>query len=367
MEKHLLKEKLDLLETNIAKAVEQLELPKMKSEVEALEAEMSQPGFWDDQETAQKVVARLKVQKDLYETWSTIESDAKNLAELFEEIDSKEYPSFVEEIELVENEFEKASFVLYFSGEYDKNGVIFTIKAGAGGDDAEDFAGMLLRMYTMYFEKQGFKASVHEHSPGAGAEGIKKAVLEVEGPYCYGNLKGEKGVHRLVRLSPFKSSDSRQTSFASVDVMPLMDDMDKSEIEVKEEDLRVDTYRSSGSGGQKVNKTDSAVRITHIPSGIVVSCQVERSQHANRDRAMKVLKNKLWQEKQEELAKERKELQGEMVSVDWGKQIRSYVLHPYKMVKDHRTDVEVSQVEQVLDGYLEPFIEAEVQLYKGKK
>jgi len=362
MEKHELKERLQLLHENVKKAQEDLQLENKTSEMKALEADMASAGFWDDQEAANAVVMEFKTVKNIVETWTSIVENTEGLVAMFEDLDASDYATFMEEITEVEEAYDKASLTLFFKGRYDKDNAMVTIKAGAGGDDAEDFGGMLLRMYTMYFDQKGFSYDIHEYNEGAGSNGIKKVELEVRGSYAYGLLKGEKGVHRLVRLSPFKSSDSRQTSFVHVDVMPLFRDVSKSEVEIKEEDLNIDTFRAQGAGGQKVNKTDSAVRITHVPSGIVVSCQVERSQHANKERAMQVLRAKLFTRLLEERMKEQKELQGDVVTVDWGKQIRSYVLHPYKMVKDHRTDVEVSHVDKVLDGDIEPFIEAELRL-----
>ncbi len=366
LEKHELTEKLDLLSKNIKTALEKIDITSMHSEISAIEADMAVSGFWDNQEEAQKTMTRLKSIKGLYETWSSISENLNDLQALFTDVHEDDYATFEEELTLLEKEFEKASFVLYFSGEYDKEPVLMTIKAGAGGDDAEDFAGMLLRMYMMYADKNNFTYELQDYNDGAGSSGIKKASIEIRGPFAYGMLKGEKGVHRIVRLSPFKSSDSRQTSFVHIDVMPLFEHVDMDNIEVRDEDLRVDTFRSSGPGGQNVNKVDSAIRLTHIPSGIVVACQSERSQHQNKERAMFILKSKLYQKQLEDMAAEKKELSGENVAVDFGKQIRSYVLHPYKMVKDHRTDVEVSNVDAVLDGYLEPFIDAEIKFLSHK-
>lgn len=352
--------KLEELEKNIAEACATIEVDKLTSEIAAIEMAMGQNGFWDTPTEANVMVAELRRIKQLHDRWAALRDSIATYRAMFADLDDKEYGELYQELEALEKEYDAASFVLYFSGKHDKEAVFLTIVSGAGGDDAEDFAGMLLRMYTMYFDRQGFTYEVHEYTDGAG-DGIKKASLEVHGDYAYGILKGERGVHRLVRLSPFKSSDSRQTSFAHVEVMPLMRNITKDDILIKEEDLRVDTYRASGKGGQKVNKTDSAVRLTHIPTGLVASCQVERSQHQNRERALQVLMSKLYQLHQEQEEKERRAIQGDVAQVEWGRQIRSYVLHPYKMVKDHRTEVEVSQVEQVLDGYLDPFIDAEIK------
>lgn len=352
--------KLVELERNIKDACEKIAVDKLASEISALEQAMSANGFWDDIHAANETVGELKRIKQVHDTWAALRANIDTYVSMFGELEEKEYQELFNELVALEKQYDAASFVLYFSGRHDKEPVYMTIVSGAGGDDAEDFAGMLLRMYTMYCDRQGFTYDIHEYNDGAG-DGIKKASLEIHGPYAYGILKGERGVHRLVRLSPFKSSDSRQTSFAHVEVMPLIRNVTKDEIAIKEEDLRVDTYRSSGKGGQKVNKTDSAVRLTHIPTGLVAACQVERSQHQNKERALQVLMSKLYQLRLQQEAAERKEIQGEVSQVEWGRQIRSYVLHPYKMVKDHRTDVEVNQVEQVLDGYLDPFIDAEIK------
>lgn len=354
-------EQLGFLKENIKDACSKIDLPMLLSKLAALEAEMALPDFWNDQEHAQRVVEEMKSVKGLSDIWKSLQEDVENLGDLAKEVSEDDFDTLVEELEELHEGYEKASILLYFNGEHDHQPALLTVISGAGGDDAEDFAGMLLRMYSMYAEKHEYQAQIHEYVDGAGPSGIKRATIELQGNYPYGMLKWEKGVHRLVRLSPFKSNDSRQTSFAHVEVMPFIKNLGKNDIEIKPEELRLDTFRASGSGGQKVNKTDSAVRITHLPTGIAVSCQVERSQHANRDRAMEMLRSKLYQRKLEEEAKERKELKGEVITVDFGKQIRSYILHPYKMVKDHRTNYETSQVEKVLDGELDELIEAEIR------
>lgn len=258
------------------------------------------------------------------------------------------------ELEELEKEIDGFEFRVLFSGEYDRNNAILEIHSGAGGVDAQDWAEMLLRMYSRFSERNNFRSILIDESKGAEA-GIKSAVLEVEGSYAYGYLKAEKGVHRLVRLSPFNANNLRQTSFALVEVMPVIEDIEEVKINPKE--LRIDTYRSSGAGGQHVNKTDSAVRITHIPTGIVASCQSERSQLQNKERAMKLLKAKLHDKFLEERDRKKSKLRGEFQSAEWGSQIRSYVLHPYKMVKDHRTKYETANTERVLDGEINDFIE----------
>lgn len=346
---------------HVEKACTLLKLSDLKEQVAEYEDAMNAPHFWDAQEKAQETIGKLKSIKSRVEIWEALSSNTKSLLDLLTVSEEEDLPLIEEEYKKIQAVYEKASLLLYFSDPYDKEEILFSIISGAGGDDAEDFAGMLLRMYSMYFDAHGYSYEVYEVSEGAGGGGIKKITLEVKGDFPYGTLKGERGVHRLVRLSPFKSSDSRQTSFALVEVLPLIKNIAKDEVEIDEKDLRIDTFRSSGAGGQKVNKTDSAIRITHIPTGISTSCQVERSQHQNKDRAMEALRSRLFQLKQEELRKTKEDIKGEVTSVDWGKQIRSYVLHPYKMVKDHRTEVETSQVEKVLNGDIDMFLEAEIK------
>jgi peptide chain release factor 2 len=278
------------------------------------------------------------------------------LAELAAE---EEDESVLEEIESgissLTREVEKLELQLLLSGEYDKNGAILSIHPGAGGTESQDWAEMLLRMYTRYAEQAGYRVELLDLLPGDEA-GIKSATLEVTGDYAYGYLGAERGVHRLVRISPFDANARRHTSFASVDVMPAIND--EGEIEIDPSDLRIDTYRSGGAGGQHVNKTESAVRITHVPTGIVVQCQNERSQQSNRLTAMKILRAKLAARKQEEQREKLGELRGDVQEIAWGSQIRSYVFHPYNMVKDHRTGVETGNIAAVMDGDLTQFIEA---------
>ena len=269
----------------------------------------------------------------------------------------------ISELSAWEEGFKKAEFKALFSGKYDKKDAIVSIYSGAGGTEAQDWANMLLRMYNRYAESHNFKPRVLDISYGQEA-GIKNATLEISGAYAYGHLRGENGVHRLVRLSPFNADNLRHTSFALVEILPEISEDVSKEIQIKPEDLKIDTHRSSGPGGQNVNKRATAVRLTHLPTKIVVSCQVERSQAQNRERAMKLLYTKLYQKKIRELAEEKKELRGELPSAEWGRQIRSYVLHPYKMVKDHRTNVETSDPESVLNGKLDEFIEAELRQKK---
>jgi len=302
---------------------------------------------------------------------SDIEEEVKWFEEIKKELeDARELFSLMEEDSELEEKIDDLSkrikrkeIEAYFSDKHDKGNALLSIFSGAGGQDAEDWVAMLLRMYNRYCEKKNFKASVIDESLGEGNEerkGIKSVMIEIKGKYAYGLLKKETGVHRLVRISPFSAQKLRHTSFALVEVLPEI--TDDKEIEIKEEDIRVDYYRASGPGGQYVNKRDSAVRITHVPTGIVVSCQSERLQGKNKEKAMSVLMSKLYSLEKEKQEKELLKMKGDKVSASWGNQIRSYVLHPYKLVKDLRTNVESTQPEKVLDGELEEFIEEEIKL-----
>ncbi|PJE57412.1 MAG: peptide chain release factor 2, partial [Candidatus Portnoybacteria bacterium CG10_big_fil_rev_8_21_14_0_10_38_18] len=289
------------------------------------------------------------------------------LADLKEEVDiwdklEKDLTEIknISELSAWEERFKKEEFKVLFSGPYDKKHAIVSIYSGAGGTEAQDWANMLLRMYSRYAESHNFKSKILDIGYGQEA-GIKSAVLEIDGLYAYGYLKGENGVHRLVRLSPFNADNLRHTSFALVEILPEISEDIKKEIEIKPDDLKIDTFRSSGPGGQNVNMRSTAVRLTHLPTKIVVSCQSERSQAQNRERAMKLLYTKLYQKRLQEKQKEKADIRGVLPSVEWGSQIRSYVLHPYKLVKDHRTGVESSNPDEVLDGKLDEFIEAELR------
>jgi peptide chain release factor 2 len=318
---------------------------------------MGEPGFWDDPESAAKVNAEYARASRRLETFSGLESDVEDLEGLMELADEDEEMAaeLEETFTSVERRLEELELERLFSGTYDAGDALVTVNAGAGGTDAQDWAEMVLRMEMRWAERRGFKVELLEASPGEEA-GIKSATFRVSGENAYGLYGAEKGVHRLVRISPFDAQSRRQTAFAGVEVSPVVDSA--PDIEIRDEDLQVDTYRASGAGGQHVNKTDSAVRITHRPSGIVVQCQNERSQTSNKLTAMKMLTSKLVEleerRRREEIAKEK----GEAMDVGWGSQIRSYVLHPYTMVKDHRTDFEVGDTNRVLDGDLDGFVRA---------
>ena len=320
---------------------------------------MEAPGFWDDPDYSNQKMKELKSLKDVVETCNGLSSqyeDIETLIEMGYEMEDEEIVSETrQELDAFIARFEEIRISTLLSGEYDKNNAILKLNAGAGGTESCDWAGMLYRMYTRWAEKKGFQTEVLDYLDGDEA-GIKSVTFQVNGENAYGYLKSEKGVHRLVRISPFNAQGKRQTSFVSLDVMPdIEEDLD---VEVNEEDLRIDTYRSSGAGGQHINKTSSAMRITHLPTGIVVQCQNERSQHMNKDKAMQMLKAKLYMLKQEENAQKLSGIRGEVKEIGWGNQIRSYVMQPYTMVKDHRTGAESGNVDAVMDGALDSFINA---------
>lgn len=324
-----------------------------------LDAKMSSPGFWDRQEEARSVIARSKALKAWTEPWTQLSGRVDDLLEmtvLLADSEDQELENEVEsEVEKLDRELDRLEFRNMLRGPDAHRDAILTIHPGAGGTESQDWAAMLLRMYSRYAEGRGWSVEALDLIPGDEA-GIKSASLEITGDHAFGYLTAENGVHRLVRISPFDAQGRRHTSFASVFVYPVVED--EAEIEIDESDLRVDTYRASGAGGQHVNKTDSAVRITHIPTNVVVSCQQERSQHKNRAKAMKMLKAALYQRAQDEKEAERKKVEDSKTEIAWGNQIRSYVLQPYTMVKDHRTNFEAGNAQGVLDGDIDEFIEA---------
>ncbi|MDD3896253.1 MAG: peptide chain release factor 2 [Candidatus Peribacteraceae bacterium] len=333
-------------------------------QIEELEVRAKDPHIWDDQKKANVLFQKLKALKRQWEPVATLSESAETLLELTEQSEEEDAESLGAEYGKLAKQWEIVETQIYLSGEFDAGNCYLTISSGAGGTEAQDWASMLVRMYLRYCERQEWQSEVVEKTDGQEA-GIKSATMYVQGEMAYGLLKCERGTHRLVRLSPFNAKNLRQTSFALVEVLPEITETD--EVEIEEKDLRIDTYRSSGAGGQHVNKTDSAVRITHIPTNIVVACQNDRSQQRNRQQAMNMLRAKLLARKREEEAKEKKSLKGATRSADFGQQIRSYVLHPYQMVKDLRTDIETSDTEGVLDGDLQQFIDAELKREASQK
>ena len=344
-------------EKPLAEVQSSLDLDSKEKRIEELEMDMEAPGFWDDPDRSNMKMKELKNLKDVVEEChklSTQYDDILTLIEMgYEENDESMIPEIRGELDEFISEFEELRISTLLSGEYDKNNAILKLNAGAGGTESCDWCSMLYRMYTRWAERKGFSVEVLDFLDGDEA-GIKSVTFQVNGVNAYGYLKSEKGVHRLVRISPFNAQGKRQTSFVSLDVMPeIEEDLD---VDIDEKDLRIDTYRSSGAGGQHINKTSSAIRITHIPTGTVVTCQNERSQFQNKDKAMQMLKAKLFLLKQEANVEKLSDIRGEVKEIGFGNQIRSYVLQPYKLVKDLRTDVETGNVDAVLDGALDPFM-----------
>ena len=335
------------------------DLSVKEEEVKKLEKEMSQGSFWSNQEKAQKVTKRVKELKDTIGEFNELKENLEELAILSElnlEEDRKEIWEEIEQkAKVLEKDIEKNELIVLFDGKYDANNAIITIRPGAGGTESQDWAEMLLRMYLRWAEKNGYTAKIIEISSGEEA-GIKNVTFTASGNHAFGYLKAEKGIHRLVRISPFDANKRRHTSFASVEVIPEIDQ--EVEVEIKESDLRIDTYRATGAGGQHVNTTDSAVRITHLPTNIVVQCQNERSQYSNKMTAMKILRARLFDHYQEKKIEDLKKVRGKKKDIAWGSQIRSYVFHPYQMVKDHRTEVDSGNLQAIMDGEINFFIEA---------
>jgi peptide chain release factor 2 len=330
--------------------------------LQKLQKQSEETDFWEDPESAQTVMKKLAALSDEVEDWRRLRQRAADALELSQLEDESLRPELESEAEALETELERREFKAMLSGKYDKGDALLAIHAGAGGTDSQDWAEMLQRMYLRWCETHNYKTEILDMTEGEEA-GIKSVTIAVDGPYAYGYLRPEKGVHRLVRLSPFDSAHRRHTSFALVEVLPQVEDDD--EIKINPNDLRIDTYRSAGAGGQNVQKNDTAVRITHIPTGIVVTCQNERSQVQNRENAMRVLRARLLEIKQEAQEEQLAELRGEYTKAEWGSQIRSYVLHPYQMVKDHRTNYEVGNAQGVLNGDIDEFIEAYLRATMG--
>lgn len=355
-----LKLALEELEPDLKDLAEALGLDSMREEIAKLDEKAAQPGFWDDAAESQKTLQRSSMLKNkiaAYEKLKSTYEDAHALIELADEAgDLSLLPEAQEEVGKVRAGLETQRLSTLLTGEYDAKNAILTFHAGAGGTEAQDWAEMLYRMYCRWGERHGYQVKTLDYLDGEEA-GLKSASILIEGENAYGFLKSEAGVHRLVRVSPFDASGRRHTSFASLEVMPEMDDGDV-DVEINPEDIKMDVYRSSGAGGQKVNKTSSAVRLTHIPTGIVVACQVERSQYQNRDVAMRMLKSKLMEIKEREHLERIEDIKGEQKEIAWGSQIRSYVFMPYTLAKDHRTGFESGNINAVMDGDLDGFINA---------
>ena len=338
---------------------EALAIDSLKAEVEVLEKESAAPDFWDDMENSQKVMQKIGSLKAKVTGYESLKSDYEDALVMIELADEEGDLSLLDDctasVKDIETRVEDMTLSTLLSGEFDGKNAVLTFHAGAGGTEAQDWAEMLFRMYNRWGERHGYKVSTLDYLDGDVA-GIKSATILVEGENAYGYLKGEMGIHRLVRVSPFDSSGRRHTSFASVEVMPEIDD--DVNVEIREEDIKMDVYRASGAGGQKVNKTSSAVRLTHIPTGIVVSCQIERSQHQNREVAMRMLKSKLVEIKERENLERIEDIKGDQKEIAWGSQIRSYVFMPYTLAKDHRTGFEMGNITAVMDGDIDGFINA---------
>ncbi|NLN50853.1 MAG: peptide chain release factor 2 [Acholeplasmataceae bacterium] len=363
MERHELNRHLADFKTRVAALAVSLDLKNLETQYEKLIQEQLTTGFWDDVKKAQ---AQIELANEIKEKISKVEfltTNHQSIAELasLAEDGSEDYQMVVAEIKDLEKELKTFELLVLLNGKYDKNNCILNLQAGAGGTESMDWCMMLYRMYLRYFGKKRYRYEILDYQPGEEA-GLKSVSIRVEGRYAYGHLKAEAGVHRLVRISPFDASKRRHTSFASCEVIPEIKDLEK--IKLNEEDLRIDVFRSGGAGGQSVNTTDSAVRVTHLPSGIVVTCQNERSQIKNKETALNVLKSRLLQLEEQKKEAELSALKGEQKEIAWGSQIRSYVFHPYQMVKDHRTNIETSQLEDVMDGDLDIFIDGYLRQVK---
>ncbi len=342
---------------------EALNIDSLKIEIAELEKISAAPDFWDDMENSQKTMQKIGSLKAKVESYETLKNDFDDAQVMIELADEEGDESLVDDctksVDDIEKKVESMTLSTLLNGEFDGKNAILTFHAGAGGTEAQDWAEMLFRMYNRWGERHGYKVSTLDYLEGDVA-GIKSATILIEGENAYGYLHGEMGIHRLVRVSPFDSSGRRHTSFASLEVMPEIDD--DVDVEIRDEDIKMDVYRASGAGGQKVNKTSSAVRLTHIPTGIVVSCQIERSQHQNREVAMRMLKSKLVEIKERENLEKIEDIKGDQKEIAWGSQIRSYVFMPYTMVKDHRTNFEMGNITAVMDGDLDGFINAYLKL-----
>ena len=358
-----LKQRLLTFEEPIQNIKDALNIDELCVEVEELEKKSAEPDFWDDMENSRKIMQKIGSLKSKITSYNDLKNDFDDALVMIELADEEGDETLLDDctssVDEIEKRIETLTLSTMLSGEFDDNNAILTFHAGAGGTEAQDWAEMLFRMYNRWGERHGYKVSTLDYLDGDVA-GIKSATILVEGENAYGYLHGEMGIHRLVRISPFDSSGRRHTSFASLEVMPeINDDVD---VEIREEDIKMDVYRASGAGGQKVNKTSSAVRLTHIPTGIVVSCQIERSQHQNREVAMRMLKSKLVEIKERENLEKIEDIKGDQKEIAWGSQIRSYVFMPYTMAKDHRTNYEMGNITAVMDGDIDGFINAYLKM-----
>lgn len=349
-----LRSRVEELKERLGKVRAVIDEDSLRKELKNIDERMSSGDFWEDQERAKAVVQRRKWLEETLSTLMDMERSLRDVEELLEEEDEDTSAILSDEVGELERKLRELELRTYLSDDIDQKNAYLTIQAGAGGVEACDWAQMLMRMYRRWAERKGYEVEIVDITPDDVA-GIKSVVMLVKGPYAYGYLKGEQGVHRLVRISPFDASARRHTSFAAVSVMPQIDE--DINVEIKEEDLKIETFRASGAGGQYVNKTDTAVRITHIPTGIVVSCQQERSQFQNKRKALELLRARLYQLERQKLEEEKKRYEGEKTDIGWGHQIRSYIFHPYRLVKDLRTGFETGNVEAVMDGEIEEFIE----------
>lgn len=362
--------RLRLLESEktVKNLKEALAIDMLKDEIAQLEKKSSEPDFWDNMEASQKVMQKIGSLKARVASYENVKNDYDDALVMIELANEEEEADLIEDctqsVDAIEKRLEELTLSTLLNGEYDGKNALLTFHAGAGGTEAQDWAEMLFRMYNRWGERHGYKVSTLDYLDGDEA-GLKSASILIEGENAYGFLKSETGIHRLVRVSPFDSEGRRHTSFASLEVMPEIDDT--IEVEIAPEDIKMDVYRSSGAGGQKVNKTSSAVRLTHIPTGIVVSCQVERSQHQNREVAMRMLKSKLVEIKEREHLEKISDIKGDQKEIAWGSQIRSYVFMPYQLVKDHRTNFESGNINNVMDGDLDGFINAYLKMESQKK
>lgn len=353
-EKQTILESLQNIHKKILEIKTKINLEKIQQETLELEKESNHPNLWNNPENAQKVTQKLSQKQKYIQKWEYLFSEPQELSELLEISETpEEIQDIQKSLETLEEKFNAAEIELLFSGKHDQNSAILSIHVGNGGDDAEDFSQTLFRMYLRYAEIKNFSTKILDES--SSEVGLKSATLEITGEFAYGFLKSEHGVHRLIRQSPFNAKGLRQTSFAKIEILPLLEN--EKELEINPQDLRIDVFRSSGAGGQSVNTTDSAVRITYLPLGLSVTCQNERSQQQNKQNALKVLHSRLLQLQIEQQAEKLDQLRGEKLDANFGSQIRTYTLHPYKLVKDHRTNYEESNVEKVLDGHLEKFSE----------